>query len=44
MKKAQSTAEKQTRDKFGKDADGKYLDQKGYLEKRNALNQKEQTH
>jgi len=44
VKKAQSTAEKQTRDKFGKDADGKYLDQKGYLEKRNALNQKEQTH
>lgn len=34
----------QSRDQYGRDNSGKYLDQKSYLDKRNSLNQKEQSH
>jgi len=42
VKAGDKIAEKaQTRDIFGRDERGKYLDQKSFMEKRNALNQKE---
>jgi len=34
----------QSRDRFGRDVEGKYIDQQSYVKKRNALNQREETH
>jgi len=45
VKAEDKPAEKaQTRDRFGRDERGRYVDQKSFMEKRNALNQKESTH